>query len=156
MGPSQWSLPEHTIRISSRCPFWSPPLRLTPPSISADACRPPEALPLASGWWRLRSQWVADMVDALHRDARLQPADTDVLQHGFATLSLVVAIFVTGAGFYFINRKSAPPFSLIFSGIFMGLGIAAMHYIGMAAMREHVEIGYDFVFVGALLGAATG
>ena len=75
---------------------------------------------------------------------------------GLTTLSLVVAIFVTGAGFYFINRQSAPPFSLIFSGTFMGLGIAAMHYIGMAAMREHVELSYDRIFVALSLIVAIG
>src|SRR5258708_15806795 len=78
---------------------------------------------------------------------------------GLTTLSLVVAIFVTGAGFYFINRQSAPPLSLVFSGIFMGVGIAAMHYIGMAAMPEHAEISYDFLFVALSLvipiGAST-
>jgi NO-binding membrane sensor protein with MHYT domain len=46
---------------------------------------------------------------------------------GLTTLSLVVAIFVTGAGFYFINRQSVPPLPLVFSGIFMGLGIGALH-----------------------------
>src|ERR1700676_1939245 len=75
---------------------------------------------------------------------------------GLTTLSLVVAIFVTGAGFYFINRQSAPPLFLVFSGIFMGLGIAAMHYIGMAAMREHAEISYDFLFVALSLVIAIG
>jgi len=75
---------------------------------------------------------------------------------GLTTLSLVVAIFVTGAGFYFINRQSAPPLSLAFSGIFMGLGIAAMHYIGMAAMREHAEISYDSLFVALSLVIAIG
>src|SRR5258708_3776565 len=75
---------------------------------------------------------------------------------GLTTLSLVVAIFVTGAGFYFINRRSAPPFSLIFSSIFMGLGIAAMHYIGMAAMRGHAEINYDSRFVALSLVIAIG
>jgi len=75
---------------------------------------------------------------------------------GLTTLSLVVAIFVTGAGFYFFNRQSAPPLSLVFSGIFMGLGIAAMHYIGMAAMREHAEISYDFLFVALSLVIAIG
>jgi NO-binding membrane sensor protein with MHYT domain/nitrogen-specific signal transduction histidine kinase len=75
---------------------------------------------------------------------------------GLTTLSLIVAIFVTGAGFYFINRQSAPPLSLVFSGIFMGLGIAAMHYIGMAAMREHAEISYDFLFVALSLLIAIG
>jgi PAS domain S-box-containing protein len=75
---------------------------------------------------------------------------------GLTTLSLVVAILVTGAGFYFISRQSAPPLSLVFSGIFMGLGIAAMHYIGMAAMREHTEISYDLVFVALSLVIAIG
>jgi NO-binding membrane sensor protein with MHYT domain/nitrogen-specific signal transduction histidine kinase/CheY-like chemotaxis protein len=75
---------------------------------------------------------------------------------GLTTLSLVVAIFVTGAGFYFISRQSAPPLSLGFSGIFMGVGIAAMHYIGMAAMREHAEISYDFRFVALSLVIAIG
>jgi NO-binding membrane sensor protein with MHYT domain len=49
------------------------------------------------------------------------------------TLSLVVTIFVTGGGFYVISRQSASPLRLVLSGIFMGLGIAAMHYTGMAA-----------------------
>jgi NO-binding membrane sensor protein with MHYT domain/nitrogen-specific signal transduction histidine kinase len=75
---------------------------------------------------------------------------------GFTTLSLVVAIFVTGTGFYFIKRQSAPPLSLAFSGIFMGLGIAAMHYIGMAAMREHAEISYAPPFVALSLVIAIG
>src|ERR1700716_4381470 len=75
---------------------------------------------------------------------------------GLTTLSLVVAIFVTGAGFYFINRQSTPPLSLVFSGIFVGLGIAAMHYIGMAAMREHAELSYDLLFVALSLVIAIG
>jgi NO-binding membrane sensor protein with MHYT domain/nitrogen-specific signal transduction histidine kinase/ActR/RegA family two-component response regulator len=75
---------------------------------------------------------------------------------GLTTLSLVVAIFVTGVGFYFINRQSAPPLSLVFSGIFMGLGISAMHYIGMAAMREHAGISYDFLFLALSLVIAIG
>src|SRR4030088_1356674 len=40
---------------------------------------------------------------------------------GLTTLSLMVAIFVTGGSFYVISRKSASPPRLIFSGIFMGL-----------------------------------
>jgi len=38
----------------------------------------------------------------------------------------------------------------------MGLGIAAMHYIGMAAMREHVELSYDRIFVALSLIIAIG
>src|SRR6267142_6878196 len=75
------------------------------------------------------------------------------------TLSLLVAIFVTGGGFYVISRQSASPLRLVLSGIFMGLGIAAMHYIGMAAMRGHAELSYDRLFVALseviAIGAST-
>src|SRR5467141_1093494 len=75
---------------------------------------------------------------------------------GLTTLSLVVAIFVTGGGFYVISHQSASPFRLVFSGIFMGLGIAAMHYTGMAAMRGHAELSYDLLFVALSLVIAIG
>src|ERR1700720_3948927 len=75
---------------------------------------------------------------------------------GLTTLSLVVAIFVTGGGFYVISRHSGSPLRLVLSGIFMGLGIAAMHYIGMAAMREHVELSYNRIFVALSLIIAIG
>jgi NO-binding membrane sensor protein with MHYT domain len=45
---------------------------------------------------------------------------------GLTALSLMVAIFVTGVGFYVISRKRASPSRLVFSGLFMGLGIAAI------------------------------
>ena len=75
---------------------------------------------------------------------------------GLTALSLVVAIFVTGGGFYVISRQSASPLRLLFSGIFMGLGIAAMHYTGMAAMRGHAELSYDPLFVALSLLVAIG
>ena len=75
---------------------------------------------------------------------------------GLTTLSLVVAMFVTGVGFYVISRQSGSPLRLILSGIFMGLGIAAMHYTGMAAMRGHAELSYDLRFVVLSLIVAVG
>src|SRR5258708_16668235 len=78
---------------------------------------------------------------------------------GLTTLSLVVAMFVTGGGFYVISRHRGSLLRLVLSGIFMGLGIAAMHYTGMAAMREHVDLSYDRIFVAPSLiipiGAST-
>jgi C4-dicarboxylate-specific signal transduction histidine kinase len=71
-------------------------------------------------------------------------------------LSLVVAMFVSGGGFYVISRQSRSPLRLVLSGIFMGLGIAAMHYIGMAAMRGHAELSYDPLFVALSLVIAIG
>ena len=75
---------------------------------------------------------------------------------GLTTLSLVVAMLVTGSGFYVISRHSGSPLRLVLSGIFMGLGIAAMHYTGMAAMREHVDLSYDRIFVALSLIIAIG
>src|SRR5713226_9434495 len=78
---------------------------------------------------------------------------------GLTALSLVVAIFVTGGGFYVISRQNASPLHLVLSGIFMGLGIVAMHYIGMVAMRGQAELSYDRLFVALsvviAIGAAT-
>src|ERR1700719_3581274 len=75
---------------------------------------------------------------------------------GLTILSLAVTIFVTGGGFYVISRQSASPLRLVLSGIFMGLGIAAMHYTGMAAMRGDAELSYDRLFVAPSLIIAIG
>jgi NO-binding membrane sensor protein with MHYT domain len=75
---------------------------------------------------------------------------------GLTILSLGVAILVTGVGFYVISRPGASPLRLVLSGIFMGLGIAGMHYTGMAAMRGNVELSYDPLFVALSLVIAIG
>src|SRR2546429_3830265 len=75
---------------------------------------------------------------------------------GLTILSLVVAMFVTGGAFYVINRQSGSPVRLVLSGICMGLGIAAMHYTGMAAMRGHTELSYEPLFVALSLVIAIG
>src|SRR2546426_4382847 len=75
---------------------------------------------------------------------------------GPTTLSLLLAIFVTGVGFYVISRKSASLLRLVFSGIFMGLGIVTMHYTGMAAMRGHAEPSYDRIYVALSIIIAIG
>jgi NO-binding membrane sensor protein with MHYT domain/two-component sensor histidine kinase len=75
---------------------------------------------------------------------------------GLTTLSLMVAIFVTGTGFYVISRTSTSPLRLVFSGIFMGLGIVTMHYTGMAAMQGHAEPSYDRLYVALSIVIAIG
>jgi len=66
---------------------------------------------------------------------------------GLTALSLAVAILATLAGFYVISRHSTSPLRLTLSGTLMGLGIIAMHYTGMAAMRGNVDLSYDPRFV---------
>jgi NO-binding membrane sensor protein with MHYT domain len=75
---------------------------------------------------------------------------------GLTALSLLVAIFVTGGGFYVISRQSTSPLHLGLGGLFMGFGIAAMHYTGMGAMRGHAELSYDRLFVALSLVIAIG
>ena len=75
---------------------------------------------------------------------------------GLTILSLALAIVVTGIGFYVISRRNASPVHLVLSGIFMGLGIIAMHYTGMAAMRGHAMLSYQPVFVALSIVIAIG
>ncbi len=55
-------------------------------------------------------------------------------------LSLVLAIVVTAIGLYLANSGDA--LSIPAGGTIMGLGIAGMHYLGMAAIRG-CSVGYD-------------
>lgn len=50
-------------------------------------------------------------------------------------LSLAEAVLLIGAGFHVISRESGSVPRVVFGGIFMGLGIAAMHFTGDAAIR---------------------
>lgn len=58
-------------------------------------------------------------------------------------LSLVLAWAVTGIGFFVVSRGSSSPLRLAAAGVLMGLGVATMHYTGMAAMRMGATITYD-------------
>src|SRR5215204_4768298 len=71
-------------------------------------------------------------------------------------LSLVVAILVTGIGLHAVSREKATPKILLFSGCFVGLGIVAMHYTGMAAMRMGAHVDYDTLWVAISVLIAVG
>ena len=49
--------------------------------------------------------------------------------------SLLVAVGVTGIGLYVVGSAPTKRRRLLVGGGVMGIGIAAMHYTGMAAMR---------------------
>lgn len=69
-------------------------------------------------------------------------------------LSLALPIAVTGLGFYVVNRPGAGPAALSSSGVVMGLGIAGMHYTGMAAMSMPADLSYDVVWVAVSIFVA--
>ncbi|MFF2612940.1 MHYT domain-containing protein [Kitasatospora sp. NPDC058046] len=74
-------------------------------------------------------------------------------------LSLVVAVLVTGLGLTVVCYGRHRGLSLLSGGVTTGLGVAAMHYLGMAALRMHGGLHYDagtvVLSVLVAVGAAT-
>ncbi|MFI9101271.1 MHYT domain-containing protein [Streptomyces fildesensis] len=74
-------------------------------------------------------------------------------------LSLLIAVAVVGVGVFIVGYGRGRIRSLLAGGLATGLGVAAMHYVGMAALRLHGTIGYDpvrvLLSVLIALGAAT-
>ena len=62
---------------------------------------------------------------------------------GLTTASFLIAVAATGFGFAWVGREHARPRDVMLSGPAMGLGVAAMHYTGMAAMRMHGNLAYS-------------
>lgn len=76
---------------------------------------------------------------------------------GLTVLSLLVAIGATGIGFLIVAQaKKPPPIVLLASGLVTGLGVAAMHYMGMAAMRMQADLNYDRLWVVISFFIAVG
>lgn len=70
--------------------------------------------------------------------------------------SWIVAIVVVGAGVFIVGYGQSVTRSLILGGSGTGLGVAAMHYIGMSAMRLHGSIDYDVALVALSVAIAIG
>ena len=63
-------------------------------------------------------------------------------------LSLLVAMVVVGAGVFAVGYGRDRGRALVLGGLTTGLGVASMHYLGMAALRLHGVVRYDPVLVG--------
>ncbi|MFD5514538.1 MHYT domain-containing protein [Streptomyces sp. NPDC127066] len=58
-------------------------------------------------------------------------------------LSLLVAMAVVGAGLFAVGYGCDRHRALVFGGLTTGVGVASMHYLGMAALRLHGRVSYD-------------
>ncbi len=58
-------------------------------------------------------------------------------------LSLVLAIVVVGMGIFIVGYGRSRTLSLVLGGLLMGLGVATMHYSGMAAVQVNGTIQYN-------------
>jgi NO-binding membrane sensor protein with MHYT domain len=62
-------------------------------------------------------------------------------------ISMLVAVVVTGIGLFVVNNGGARIQPLLIGGLFTGLGVAGMHYVGMAAMEVQGDVHYNFGLV---------
>ncbi|MFF7442758.1 MHYT domain-containing protein [Streptomyces sp. NPDC008122] len=63
-------------------------------------------------------------------------------------LSLVMAMAVVGVGVFAVGYGRDRVRSLLIGGLTTGVGVASMHYLGMAALRLHGQVRYDPLLVG--------
>ncbi|WP_329388496.1 hypothetical protein OG625_33635 [Streptomyces sp. NBC_01351] len=70
-------------------------------------------------------------------------------------LSLVVAMLVVGAGVFAVGYGKDRGRALVLGGLTTGLGVASMHYLGMAALRLHGRISYEPLTVGLSVAIAV-
>ena len=72
-------------------------------------------------------------------------------------LSLILAILATGGAFFAAAGDGATRRRVALAGGFMGAGICLMHYVGMAALRTAVSLGYDpsLVVLSLLIAVAA-
>jgi len=69
--------------------------------------------------------------------------------------SLVLAIVATGVAFVWVSRPGTEPRDVLVSGPLMGVGVAGMHYTGMAAMQVPGNLAYSLPVVGVSVGIAV-
>lgn len=87
-------------------------------------------------------------------------AGTDIRYAVLPTVtSLMVAILVTGVGTFIVGYGSARGPSLLAGGVVTGLGVIAMHYLGMYGLELDGTVRYDTSLVALsvliAIGAAT-
>lgn len=71
-------------------------------------------------------------------------------------LSMAIAILASGLALFVVSRESMGVRRLLLAGLVMGIGIASMHYTGMATMRTQATTGYDpLLFATSVLIAVS-
>jgi NO-binding membrane sensor protein with MHYT domain len=83
------------------------------------------------------------------------PGSTVRYHPGLTALSMLISVVTVGIGLFVIGygRRAAP--RLLAGGMLTGVGVAAMHYTGMAALRIPGRITYEPDLVLASVGIAV-
>ena len=69
--------------------------------------------------------------------------------------SMLIAIAVVGAGLVIVGSGDGGPLRLLAGGLIVGIGVAAMHYLGMAAMVMPDSMSYSTPLVIASVAIAV-
>lgn len=100
--------------------------------------------------------WVMHFIAMLGFTVTDMPINYDIPQ---TVLSALVAVVVVAIGLFLVGFGGNRPLWLLSGGVVAGLGVAAMHYMGIAAMRMtgHMEFSLPVVGVSVLVAivAAT-
>ncbi|MEU6374901.1 MHYT domain-containing protein [Streptomyces sp. NPDC046909] len=103
------------------------------------------------GWLALGAASIGCGIWTMHFIAMIgfQVEETRVrYDAGLTLLSLGVAVAVVGVGVFIVGYRGSGTGNLALAGTVTGLGVAAMHYLGMYAMRLNGAIDYDVLTVG--------
>jgi NO-binding membrane sensor protein with MHYT domain len=103
-------------------------------------------------WWGLLSAWAlgGTAIWAMHFMAMLGfSVENTRIRYDvpLTAASTAIAVVAVGIGLAIVGTGRLNPVRLIAGGVFTGVGVASMHYTGMAAMRLNGSLGYDTVRV---------
>jgi len=105
-----------------------------------------------SGWLALGATAIGSGIWTMHFIAMMgfSVKESPVRYDQLTTFaSLGVAILMVGIGIFIVGHRGATGTALFTAGAITGLGIASMHYLGMAGMRLNGKLEYNTVTVSA-------
>lgn len=111
-----------------------------------------------AGWLALAAIAIGSGVWTMHFIAMtgFAVAETPLTYDPATTLaSLALAIVMVGLGIFIVGYRGTTTMALVTGGTVTGLGIASMHYLGMAGIRLRGSIEYDTLTVGGSVAIAV-
>ncbi|MET9552750.1 MHYT domain-containing protein [Streptomyces sp. NPDC006645] len=111
-----------------------------------------------AGWLALAAIAIGSGVWTMHFIAMMgfAVAETPITYDPATTLaSLALSIVMVGLGIFIVGYRGTTTMALVTGGTVTGLGIASMHYLGMAGIRLQGGIEYDTLTVGGSVAIAV-
>ncbi|MEU6732979.1 MHYT domain-containing protein [Streptomyces physcomitrii] len=112
-----------------------------------------------AGWLALGSLAIGSGIWSMHFIAMMGfDVRESTLAYDRLTMvaSLAVAVVMTGVGIFIVGYRGPRGTALFTGGTVTGLGIASMHYLGMAGIRLNGRIDYNTLLVTASVLIAVG